>query len=78
VNDEYLGPGYGIPTPECVEAIRQMAHTEGLFLDPTYSGKGMAGLLGEIKSGQVGKDETVIFIHTGGEPGLFAHPEIAM
>lgn len=78
VNDDYIGPGYGIPTPECIAAIRQVARTEGLFLDPTYTGKGMAGLLGEIRAGQVGSDETVIFIHTGGEPGLFAHPEIAV
>jgi D-cysteine desulfhydrase family pyridoxal phosphate-dependent enzyme len=76
VRDEYIGPGYGIPTPECIEAIRLVARTEGLFLDPTYTGKGMAGLIGEIRSGRIGKDETVIFVHTGGEPGLFAHPEI--
>ncbi len=76
VRDGFIGPGYGIPTPEGVEAIRLVAHTEGIFFDPTYTGKAMAGLMAEIKSGRIGKDETMVFLHTGGEPGLFAHPEI--
>jgi D-cysteine desulfhydrase family pyridoxal phosphate-dependent enzyme len=77
VRDGFIGPGYGIPTPEGVAAIRLTARTEGIFLDPTYTGKAMAGLIGEIRSGRIGKDETVVFLHTGGEPGLFAHPEIS-
>jgi len=76
VRDGFIGPGYGIPTPEGVEAIRLVARSEGVFLDPTYTGKAMAGLIGEIRAGRIGKDETVVFLHTGGEPGLFAHPEI--
>ncbi len=76
VRDGFIGPGYGIPTPEGVEAIRLVARAEGIFLDPTYTGKGMAGLIAEIQAGRIGKDETVVFLHTGGEPGLFAHPEI--
>jgi D-cysteine desulfhydrase len=72
---DYIGPGYGIPTPECVEAIRLVARTEGIFFDPTYTGKGMAGLIGEVRAGRIGRDETVVFLHTGGEPGLFAHAE---
>ncbi len=76
VRDGFIGPGYGIPTPEGVEAIRLVARAEGIFLDPTYTGKAMAGLIAEIRSGRIGKDETIIFLHTGGEPGLFAHPEI--
>ncbi len=76
VRDGFIGPGYGLPTPEGVEAIRLVARTEGLFLDPTYTGKAMAGLIAEIRSGRIGEDETVMFLHTGGEPGLFAHPEI--
>jgi len=75
VRDGFIGPGYGIPTPEGVEAIRLVARTEGVFLDPTYTGKGMAGLLAEIRSGRIGKDETVVFVHTGGEPALFAHAD---
>lgn len=77
VRDGFIGPGYGIPTPEGVEAIRLVARTEGLFFDPTYTGKGMAGLIAEVRSGRIGENETVVFVHTGGEPGLFAHPEIA-
>lgn len=76
VRDGFIGPGYGIPTPEGVEAIRLAARTEGIFLDPTYTGKGMAGLMAEIRAGRIGSDETIVFLHTGGAPGLFAHPEI--
>jgi len=77
VRDGFIGRGYGIPTPEGIEAIRFVARSEGIFLDPTYTGKAMAGLIAEIRSGRLGKGETVVFLHTGGEPGLFAHPEMA-
>jgi 1-aminocyclopropane-1-carboxylate deaminase/D-cysteine desulfhydrase-like pyridoxal-dependent ACC family enzyme len=73
----FIGAGYGIPTPEGLDAIRLVAHMEGVFLDPTYTGKAMAGLIAEIRAGRFGQDETIVFLHTGGEPGLFAHPEIA-
>ncbi len=76
VQDGFIGPGYGIPTPEGVEAIRLVARTEGIFLDPTYTGKAMAGLIAEIRPGHILREETVVFLHTGGEPALFAHPEI--
>jgi D-cysteine desulfhydrase family pyridoxal phosphate-dependent enzyme len=76
VRDGWIGPGYGVPTPEGVSAIRLAARTEGLFLDPTYTGKALAGLIGEIRAGRIQAGETVVFLHTGGEPGLFAHPEI--
>lgn len=73
VLEEYLGPGYGIVTPEAVQAIRLVARTEGIFLDPVYTGKAMAGLMGLVRQGEIGRDDTVIFLHTGGAPGLFAH-----
>ena len=76
VREGFIGAGYGIPTTEGVEAIRLVARTEGVFLDPTYTGKAMAGLIAEIRSGRIGREDTVVFLHTGGEPGLFAHPEI--
>ncbi len=76
VRDGFVGSGYGIPSKEGVEAIRLLARTEGIFLDPTYTGKAMAGLIEEIRSRRIGKGETVVFVHTGGEPALFAHPEI--
>ncbi len=77
INGSSIGPGYGIPTPECIDAIRLLARTEGLFFDPTYTGKALAGLISEIVDGRLGPEDTVLFLHTGGEPGLFAHPDIA-
>lgn len=74
VREGFIGPGYGLPTPEGIAAIRLVAQTEGIFLDPTYTGKAMAGLVAEIRAGRLPTDEMVVFLHTGGEPGLFAHP----
>lgn len=74
VTDEgYIGEGYGIPTPECMEAIRLLAGTEAIFLDPTYTGKAMAGLIDHIRQGVISPEETVVFLHTGGVPAIFAH-----
>ncbi len=77
IRDGFIGDGYGIPSPEGIEAIRLLSRTEGIFLDPVYTGKAMAGLIGEIRAGRIRKGETVVFVHTGGEPALFAYPEIA-
>jgi D-cysteine desulfhydrase family pyridoxal phosphate-dependent enzyme len=71
--DAYVGEAYGIVTPECVEAIKLMAQTEGIFLDPCYTGKALAGLIDHIRQGRISPDETVIFLHTGGTPALFAY-----
>ncbi len=71
----YIGEGYGIPTPGCLEAIGLLARCEGVFLDPVYSGKALAGLIDHIRQGRVGPDETVVFLHTGGVPALFARPD---
>ena len=73
VNDEYIGEGYGIPTKECIDAIRLVAQTEGIFLDPVYTGKAMAGLIDLIKKGRFKSTETIVFIHTGGVSALFAY-----
>lgn len=64
-----LGAGYGIPSAAGLEAIRRLARSEGLLLDPVYTGKAMATLLGSARV------ETVLFWHTGGAPGLFAYEE---
>ena len=69
----FLGDGYGQPTPEMAAEVRLVARTEGLLLNPVYSGKAMAGLLGLIQSGAFTPDETVVFVATGGSPGLFAY-----
>jgi D-cysteine desulfhydrase family pyridoxal phosphate-dependent enzyme len=76
INDNgSIGPGYGVLTPECVEAITLLAMTEAIFLDPVYSGKAMAGLIGHIRRGKIDPAETVVFLHTGGTPALFARAE---
>ena len=73
INDDYLGGGYAVLTNAEEEAIRLTARTEGILLDPVYTGKAMAGLLGMIRRGQIGSDERVLFWHTGGTPALFAY-----
>ena len=72
VDDRFVGPGYGIPTAESREAIELTARTEALFLDPTYTGKAMAGLIARIRRREFDKCETVLFWHTGGQVALFA------
>jgi len=73
--DDYVGQGYGIPTKECIEAIRVVAQTEAIYLDPVYTGKVMAGLIDLINKGHFTKDDTVLFIHTGGVAADFAYSE---
>ena len=74
-NCNYVGAGYGIPTPGMVEAVQLLARTEGIFLDPVYSGKAMAGLIDLIRTGAFTKDQTILFLHTGGSTGLFGYTE---
>ena len=74
-NCDYVGPGYGRPTPGMVEAVKLVARTEGIFLDPVYSGKGMAGLIDLIRRGDFTPGENVVFLHTGGATGLFGYPD---
>jgi D-cysteine desulfhydrase family pyridoxal phosphate-dependent enzyme len=71
VHGGFIGAGYGIPTAEGAEAIRMAARSEGIFLDPTYTGKALAGYRAYCRSGHFRPDESVIFLHTGGEPALF-------
>ena len=70
--DDYVGEGYGIPSVPSMEAIRIAAETEGLLLDPVYTGKALAGLLDHAERGHFSKDSCVVFVHTGGQPSLFA------
>jgi D-cysteine desulfhydrase len=75
--DEYVGPGYSLPTPEMVEAVKMLAMSEGILLDPVYTGKAMAGLIHLVRKGYFSKDENVLFIHTGGSPAIYAYiPDI--
>ncbi|MCC6443909.1 MAG: D-cysteine desulfhydrase family protein [Armatimonadetes bacterium] len=72
VEDGYIGAAYGVPTPEGDEAVSQAALCEGLFFDPIYTGKALAGLRDMLSSGRLPKDGSVLFWHTGGSPALFA------
>ncbi len=75
VLDEYTGDGYGIPSPEGEEALAILARVEGIVLDPVYTAKAMAALIDWVRAGKFGKDETVLFWHTGGQLALFYAPE---
>lgn len=75
-DDGYVGPGYGQATPEMVEAVKLMALNEGILLDPVYSGKGMAGLIGLIRRGIFTEQDNVVFLHTGGAAALFAYQDL--
>jgi len=75
-NCDYVGAGYGIPTEGMAEAVLILARLEGILLDPVYSGKAMAGLIDLIRNGAFGKDENVVFLHTGGQVGLFGYRDV--
>ncbi|HML36144.1 MAG TPA: pyridoxal-phosphate dependent enzyme, partial [Bacillota bacterium] len=65
-NADYLGEGYSRPTPELKEAVELLARTEGIMVDPVYSGKALAGLIGLVRNGMIKKGSKVVFFHTGG------------
>ena len=73
VDSSQLGSGYGMPTDSMRQAVRLLASQEGLLLDPVYSGKAFAGLIEGITSGRYASDKNILFIMTGGLPGLFAY-----
>ncbi|MBF9235465.1 1-aminocyclopropane-1-carboxylate deaminase/D-cysteine desulfhydrase [Microvirga alba] len=73
--DSEIGPGYGKPSAASLSAVRLAGRTEGLLLDPIYTGKGLAGLQAALRAGLVRPEHSVIFVHSGGTPGLFAHAE---
>jgi L-cysteate sulfo-lyase len=69
----HAGPAYGVPHEATIAAIRLAGRLEALPLDPVYSGKGLAGLIALIRGGRWGRDENVVFLHTGGTPAIFAY-----
>lgn len=73
VFDTYLGPGYGILTPEISKGIAALARAEGVVLDPVYTGKAWMGLLDLMETGFISREENVVFIHTGGTAALFPY-----
>lgn len=75
VHDAYVGPGYGVPTPEGQRAVAMFGRLEGIVLDPVYTGKTAAGLLDLVARGALPPDEPAVFIHTGGTASVFAWPD---
>lgn len=75
VDGNHRGEGYGIPTASMLDAVLLLARTEGLLLDPVYSGKAFAGMLSDIQSGQYPAGSQVLFVMTGGAPGLYAYKQ---
>ena len=76
IDDRFVGEAYGIPTAAMAEAVRRVARTEGLLLDPVYTGKAMAGLMALVAEGRLTKADRVLFWHTGGSVALFAYEDV--
>ncbi|WP_455771657.1 D-cysteate sulfo-lyase [Tateyamaria armeniaca] len=74
-NCNYVGAGYGIPTDGMIAATKLLAQTEGLLFDPVYSGKGLDGLIDQVKTGYFDGMENVVFLHTGGSAALFGYSD---
>ena len=72
-DQSYIGAGYGIATEGGLEAIHLLAELEGILIDPVYTAKAMAALIADVRAGQIDPGETIVFLHTGGAPALFAH-----
>lgn len=73
VDDLEIGAGYGVPTPQALNAMILAARTEALLLDPVYTGKAFAGLIRSTRDGDISPDTAMVFVHSGGTPGVFAH-----
>lgn len=73
VDDGFAGPAYGVPTLDTWNAIQLAARLDGLVLDPVYTGKAMAGLIAHARQGRIRGGASVVFVHTGGSPALFAY-----
>jgi len=71
IDDTFVGEGYGVPTPASTEALELVARREGILLDPVYTAKAMAGLIGRIRRGEFSYDQTILFWHTGGQIANF-------
>jgi 1-aminocyclopropane-1-carboxylate deaminase/D-cysteine desulfhydrase-like pyridoxal-dependent ACC family enzyme len=72
IDDTQVGAGYGVPTDASTEAMTLVARHEGILLDPVYTAKAMAGLIARVRDGRFSSGQTVLFWHTGGQPGFFA------
>lgn len=72
---DYVGPGYSRPTEGMIEAVRMLARTEAILMDPVYTGKAIAGLLDLVRKGYFEPEENVLFVHTGGSPALHVYAD---
>lgn len=72
IDASYVGPGYAINTDACLDAMNLLARTQAILLDPVYTAKTMAGLIGHIREGRLTPSDTVVFLHSGGSPALFS------
>ncbi len=77
ITTDQVGDGYASVPAATSDAILLTARTEGIFLDPTYTGRAMASLIVLCAAGEIRPGEKTVFLHTGGLPGLLAHPELA-
>jgi D-cysteine desulfhydrase len=77
LDHDQVGAGYAAMTPAAREAMRLAARTEGIFLDPTYTARALAGLIARVAGGGIKRQDRTVFMHTGGLPGLFGHPDLS-
>ncbi|MEM1028467.1 MAG: pyridoxal-phosphate dependent enzyme, partial [Planctomycetota bacterium] len=73
INHDYLGGGYGVVGPPEIEAVNLLATREGQFVGPVYTSRALAGLIDLIRNGQIDRNETILFWHTGGDAALHAY-----
>lgn len=72
---DYVGPGYSLPTDSMIEAVRMLAETEAILMDPVYTGKAIAGLIDLVRKGFFDQEEKILFVHTGGSPALHVYAD---
>jgi 1-aminocyclopropane-1-carboxylate deaminase len=77
IHGNQVGDGYATLTTEARDAMFLAAQTEGLYLDPTYTARALAGLVELVTNGQIVAGQHTVFLHTGGLPGLFGHPQLS-
>ncbi|HEV3385978.1 MAG TPA: D-cysteine desulfhydrase family protein [Gemmata sp.] len=74
-DESFIAPGYGLPSPAGREALDLLARSEAILTDPVYTAKALAALIADVRSGKYKPGSTIIFLHTGGVPAIFAEPE---
>jgi 1-aminocyclopropane-1-carboxylate deaminase/D-cysteine desulfhydrase-like pyridoxal-dependent ACC family enzyme len=77
-DENYVAPGYALPSPAGREALHLLATTEAILLDHVYSAKALAGLIADVRAGKYRPGSVIVFLHTGGVPAIFAEPEAVL